>query len=245
MNSQPSSSKDADYIHWKEWGVNNFANLRAQDRRYFNAELNFFSQKRLSAAQVLEVGFGNGKFLKYSVEAGWQTSGTEINPLLIKIAQENGFNALLSSDLSELEANHFDLVVAFDVLEHIPQDQISFFLNQVCRVLKIGGSCLLRFPNGDSPFGLSNQNGDVTHVRAIGSEKIKYFASQTSLNLICCRGECEPLIEETPLKTLRRIVSFLSKKIINAFIWLVFYKRRNYCSDNLVAILKKANTQGN
>ena len=32
--------------------------------------------------------------------------------------------------------DQFDLVIAFDVLEHIPQDEIIFFLKQVKRVLK-------------------------------------------------------------------------------------------------------------
>lgn len=73
----------------------------------------------------------------------------------------------------------------------------------------------------------------------IGSEKIRYFINQTNLRLICCRGECEPLIENSFVKTLRRGISLLVKKMINAFIWIVFYKKRNYCSDNLVVILEK------
>lgn len=230
---------DAKYLEWKNWGIANFAALSTKDRRYFNDELKYFSCRQPSSACVLEIGFGNGKFLQFCVDAGWTTTGTEINPLLVQLAQEAGFNALCSSDLSELNDDEFDLVAAFDVLEHIPQDKILFFLEQIYRVLKPNGTCLLRFPNGDSPFGLANQNGDITHVSAIGSEKIQYFVSQTPLKLICCRGEHEPFIEDTFLKTIRRGVSLACKKIINAFIRLVFYKKRNYCSDNLVVILKK------
>ena len=115
----------------------------------------------------------------------------------------------------------------------------SSSLTQINRTLKHNGVCLLRFPNGDSPFGLANQNGDTTHVTEIGSEKIKFFASQVSLDLIVCRGEREPLFEKSFSKTLRRVISIAFKKIINGFIYFVFYKKRNYCSDNLVVILKK------
>lgn len=239
MVEKPSTNVNTDYIQWKEWGANNFAKLRPEDIRYFNAELKYFYHQLPDDADVLEIGFGNGKFLKYCIDIGWKITGTEINPLLVQIGNETGFHSICSSDLSELSDSQFDLVAAFDVLEHIPQDRILFFLRQINRVLKQNGFCLLRFPNGDSPFGLANQNGDVTHVSAIGSEKIRYFLSQTPLKLICCRGECEPLIEETFLKTIRRGISLLFKRVINLFIWLVFYKKRNYCSDNLIVILKK------
>lgn len=243
--SNTSGYTDTQYLLWKEWGINNFAKLNAEDRRYFDAELRYFSSQKPDFTNALEVGFGNGKFLQYCLDKGWSITGTEINPLLVEIAQENGFEAVLSENLSELSSNQFDLVAAFDVLEHLPQDQILFFLQQVNRVLKCNGVCILRFPNRDSPFGLYNQNGDVTHINAIGSEKIEYFANQTPLKLICCRGECEPLLEKTILQTLRRAISLFFKKIINIFVFLIFYKKRNYCSDNLVVIFQKEDTQIN
>lgn len=239
MTSSNSQNINNDYIDWKAWNNHNFGQLKSQDRRYFNAELRYITRNQPNTACVLEIGFGNGKFLQYSLDAGWTIVGTEINPLLVKIAQEAGFNALCSGNLSELSANQFDMVVAFDVLEHIPQDQILFFLKEIKRVLKPKGFCLLRFPNGDSPFGLSNQNGDITHVSSIGSKKIQYFASQTPLKLICCRGECEPILESNIMNTLRRGLSVVVKKIISFFIDLIFYHNRNFCSDNLVAILQK------
>jgi SAM-dependent methyltransferase len=233
-------NSNSDYMNWKEWGIRTFAQLNISDKRYFDSELKGLLIKDvIPLPRILEIGFGNGKFLQYCLDCGWDITGTEINPLLVQTAQEKGFHAILSEDLVELADEQFDLVVAFDVLEHIPQDKIIFFLTQIKRVLKQDGVCLLRFPNGDSPFGLANQNGDITHVTAIGSEKIKFFASQASLDLIACRGEREPLLEKSLSKTLRRVVSIAFKKIINGFIYLVFYKKRNYCSDNLVVILKK------
>lgn len=235
-----SNNVDIYYINWKEWSIHNFAQLSAFDTRYYDAELKgLLMESGNPPPRILEIGFGNGKFLQYCSDRRWNIAGTEINPLLVEIAQEKGFNVVLSENLLELADDQFDLVIAFDVLEHIPQNEIIFFLKQVKRVLKKDGVCLLRFPNGDSPFGLANQNGDITHVTAIGSEKIKFFASQASLDLIVCRGEREPLLEKSFSKTLRRVISVVFKKMINAFIYLVFYKKRNYCSDNLVVILKK------
>lgn len=239
----PSISKydhNAEYLNWKQWGIENFAQLNLCDKTYFDAELKDLPIERGTLTlQTLEIGFGNGKFLQYCVDRNWDVTGVEINPLLVKLAQEKGFHAVLSDNLLELIDEQFDLVVAFDVLEHIPQDKIIFFLIQIKRILKQNGVCLLRFPNGDSPFGLANQNGDITHVTTIGSEKMRFFASQASLDLLGCRGEREPLLDKSLSKTLRRAFSITFKKIINGFVYLVFYKKRNYCSDNLVITLKK------
>lgn len=240
MTPISEDSSNSNYLNWKKWGIHNFAQLNGSDSHYFDSELKGLPlESRSPPLQILEIGFGNGKFLQYCLNCGWEVTGTEINSLLVQTAQEKGFHAILSENLLELADEQFDLVAAFDVLEHIPQDQIVFFLAQIKKVLKQAGVCLLRFPNGDSPFGLANQNGDITHVTAIGSEKIKFFASQASLDLLACRGEREPFLENSLSKTIRRVVSIACKKIINGFIYLVFYKKRNYCSDNLVVILKK------
>ena len=51
------------------------------------------------------------------------------------------------------------------------------FLRDVMRVLKPGARAVLRFPNGDSPFGLVHQNADVTHVNAIGRGKVVFWGA--------------------------------------------------------------------
>jgi SAM-dependent methyltransferase len=239
MNPYSPRNINDDYIHWKDWGVDNFADLTPVDKRYFDLELKELIYPINVTPQILEIGFGNGKFLQYCINKKWNITGTEINSILVEIANKKGFHAVLSENLLELTHEQYDLAVAFDVLEHIPQDEIIFFLGQVRRVLKKGGVCLFRFPNGDSPFGLANQNGDITHVTALGYEKIKFFAGQASLDIVACRGEREPILDKSFGETLRRVNSIFFKKMINFFIDLVFYRRRNYCSENLVVILKK------
>jgi 2-polyprenyl-3-methyl-5-hydroxy-6-metoxy-1,4-benzoquinol methylase len=101
--------------------------------------------------------------------------GIEANLELVNIAEHLGYKALHSDEMYAINADQFDLIAAFDVLEHIPQSEILNFLSQVKRMLKNGGVFIARFPNGDSPFGLANQNGELTHVTAIGSEKFRYL----------------------------------------------------------------------
>ena len=62
-------------------------------------------------------------------------------------------HVICESDLSNLKGDNYDLIVAFDVLEHIPQEDLPSF-KKVQRLLKEDGSFIARFPNCDSPFGL-------------------------------------------------------------------------------------------
>ncbi len=137
---------------------------------------------------MLEIGFGNGTFLKYAQQKEWDVYGTEINNELVGIAKESGFNVRQSKTVACFKDNTFDLVLAFDVLEHIPQDNLLDFLIEVKRVLKNGGFFIARFPNGDSPFGLKIQNGDVTHITSIGSGKVYYLGTATNMKVFFLLG---------------------------------------------------------
>lgn len=60
----------------------------------------------------------------------------------------------LKDDDFPMPAEQFDCVVSIDVLEHLPQDQP--FLNELKRVLKLGGKAVITVPNGD-PRLLANK----------------------------------------------------------------------------------------
>jgi SAM-dependent methyltransferase len=60
----------------------------------------------------------------------------------------------LPEDRLPFSDNHFDCVVAIDVLEHLHEDQA--FLRELRRVLRFGGRAIVTVPNGD-PQLLANQ----------------------------------------------------------------------------------------
>lgn len=105
------------YLVGKNWGED-FGILDDYTRRYYDIELKEvtrnFDNKNI---KVLEIGFGNGGFLTYAREKNWDINGIEINDDLIAIAKEKGFNVYGSIDF--FNDGMFDLIVAFDVLEHI------------------------------------------------------------------------------------------------------------------------------
>ena len=241
-NKDIESSYGNDYLKWKNWGSNSdFGKIKKTEKAYFAAELKKTNHRFPEGSSVLEIGFGNGSFLTYSKKNKWKICGIEINENLVKTAIGCGFDVRHSDNLMAFEDDSFDLIVAFDVLEHIPQDTLPNFIKEVRRILKTNGFFIARFPNGDSPFGLSNQNGDVTHITTIGSGKIYYFAAQSDMEVIYSGGEAQPLLGTSLLHFLHRLIALPIKKILGIITNLIFFPRSNisFYSSNLTLIYKK------
>lgn len=183
-----------DYLKWKGWGQDSgFGKITKSESAYFSAEIKRTNKNFPEHCKVLEIGFGSGTFLKFARTNHWDACGVEINEELVKDAQAAGYAATHSDNLSGFADDTFDLVGDFDVLEHIPQDVIPNVIHEIKRVLKKDGVFIARFPNGDSPFGLVNQNGDITHITTIGSGKIHYFAARSNMEVYFVGGAAQPL----------------------------------------------------
>jgi 2-polyprenyl-3-methyl-5-hydroxy-6-metoxy-1,4-benzoquinol methylase len=230
----------SDYQNWKKW-QDGFGLLDDDTRYYFDAEMRRAGFNCFGPLKVLEIGFGNGLFLRYANEKGWEVHGVEANSELVENALQAGFVAIGPTELSRLEVASYDLIVAFDVLEHISANEAVSFLGDLLRLLKKGGQLIARFPNGDSPFGLVSQNGDVTHLNAIGSRKIEYYSSVLGVELVSCVGQVIPLKSARLDKTIRRASRFLVSKLVDWLVNVTFLPgmRVKYTANCLVAILRK------
>jgi len=168
------------YGELKDWSVR-FVCGEA-DAAYFAGEL---AGLRLAGSTVLEIGFGSGAFLAWARAQGAIVEGTELSPTVVDAARHAGFTAH-GPDLAALlpdRAGRFDLVVAFDVLEHVEREALPMLMGQVGALLKPGGRFLARVPNGQSPLGLLHQNGDITHVSALSVPIFRHLALMTGLTL--------------------------------------------------------------
>jgi SAM-dependent methyltransferase len=112
----------------------------------FNAALGLL--KTMSGGpRVLEIGVGQGAFLKKAKHSGFQISGIELNPEGAAAAREEGFE-IIEKDMSSLHADDrtgWDSICAFQVLEHLAQPRE--FLDQAVALLKPGGLLILSVPN--------------------------------------------------------------------------------------------------
>jgi len=230
------------YLEWKHWNPENFGTLTAREEADFSALLRKANVQMPENTRVLEIGFGNGTFLEFGRRRRWRMHGTEVNPGLLECAVENGFHVTQAETLESFPSQAFQMVAAFDVMEHIPLEALPGFLTEVRRVLKPDGYFLARFPNGDSPFGRHIQNGDVTHKTAIGSIRARFLAAQACMEVVFLDCEVQAIFAGRT-HTPHRLFAVPVKKLMNAFFNLVFSPRDPlpFCSPNLQLVLRKPN----
>lgn len=123
-------------------GRKEFGNLDANIR--FLNEAHKINKK----TKILEIGSGHGSMLNYLYEQGYDVKGIEINKSRIEGSKELYGNLpleLVTSEILPFPDGSFDVVISFDVFEHIPDSDKH--LQEVSRVLKTGGFYLLQTPN--------------------------------------------------------------------------------------------------
>jgi 2-polyprenyl-3-methyl-5-hydroxy-6-metoxy-1,4-benzoquinol methylase len=176
-----------DYVAWKAWKPEDFGRFSKAEARYFDWHLRraVGGTPPPSAAglKVLEIGFGNGSFMGWAKARGHRVVGVDISTELVARAAAAGFEAHQSLD-GPAPDQRFDLVVALDVMEHIPSDHSAAWLRGLRDRLAPQGRVLLRFPNAESPFGQWYQNGDITHIQALGHSRLRQLAALAELRIL-------------------------------------------------------------
>jgi 2-polyprenyl-3-methyl-5-hydroxy-6-metoxy-1,4-benzoquinol methylase len=119
----------------------------------------------------IELGCGYGAILHFARRAGYRgLRGVDASPQQVELAQRLGIEGVSQGDLwttlERLESGSQDLVIAFDVIEHLAKPELVAFVDAVHRVLRPGGRWIINTPNGESPLFGRVRYGDLTHELA-------------------------------------------------------------------------------
>lgn len=224
------------YLDWKDWDETAFANYSKLEKVYFDNITKLVSLS--DGANILEIGFGNGSFLGYAHIEGYSCDGIESNNKLIDNAKKNNFSAYNTIDQIDNQKK-YDLIVLFDVIEHIEADKVEIFINKLKDKLAIDGSIFLRFPNGSSPLGLGNQHGDPTHCNIVTLSKLNYWCNNLGLEMIKYRGDIRPFIFRHKInKAPSRIIKFILFNLTEKFIRLISNQSKGILASNLEVVIK-------
>ncbi|MDW3217522.1 MAG: class I SAM-dependent methyltransferase [Acidimicrobiales bacterium] len=171
-----------------------------------------------AGSTVLDVGAGNGYFVKLAAEEyGLAATGIEISEASAAFARDHLGVDLLVEDLAEHDET-YDVVTAFSVLEHV-EDPAAMLASLIARV-RPGGLLVLATPN---PACIQRRvKGEKRWSMICPPHHLNIF-SRTGLERMVSAAGLEPLSWEaisTSVKSVRRIDTdgqLLRKAIFHTF----------------------------
>lgn len=163
-----SGSFDEDYFARAYGGTGGSYAARTTPNKWRSMAA-FIKARAPLAKNALDVGCAEGSFLVHAIHAfpGVQWSGTDVSSYALERARAQ----LPGVDLKEapatalpFEAGSFDLVTAFDVLEHVPA--LAAGVSELHRVLRPGAQLIVSVPVYDGPLGwlVRLLDKDPTHL---------------------------------------------------------------------------------
>ncbi len=147
------------------------AGVLAAQRSYTYNYLALLPESR--DAVIVDLGCSEGISLEWLLMNGYRNVvGVDSDSVAIKHAEKRLGGKLNEgriifgdaySYLEKCEDASIDMVVMFNVIEHIPKDVIPKMVYQIHRVLKKGGGFLAQTGNWENPFNIGLFTRDFTH----------------------------------------------------------------------------------
>jgi 2-polyprenyl-3-methyl-5-hydroxy-6-metoxy-1,4-benzoquinol methylase len=127
---------------------------------------------------VLDIGCGWGFTLSALQEMGYHdVRGIDLDDGQVQRCNAHGLRAERVSDSHSYLASHieaFDVVVMFDLLEHVAQDRQISLLQAVYESLRPGGRAILTVPNASHPLAMRWRYIDHTHVCSFTEHSLRF-----------------------------------------------------------------------
>jgi SAM-dependent methyltransferase len=230
------------YVAWKAWQAGDFGRCDPDTDAYYRQELQASGVSSVRGLIVGELGYGNGSFAGWVRAEGGRWAGREAIPELQQRAADAGFETI-APDVEFSRGygqGRFDLIVAFDVIEHLEIAAIRSFLRETREALRPGGLVLLRVPSGDSPFSQAIYRGDLSHRTALGSSAVRQLADELELDVKQIRSPVLPVTGFGLLRGLRRAAVAVVRSVVFRFIRTVLMGNSGaVVSPNMVVVFSR------
>jgi SAM-dependent methyltransferase len=135
--------------------------------------------RRLSRPGLaLDIGSAGGGNARVMQARGWDVAAADYSAAAVEVARRRGLSAF-RADARELpvRSGSCDLIVAFDVLEHIDEDYLV--TAEMARVLRPGGTALIAVPCDMSLWSAHDEA--VGHVRRYDQASLRQVVEKAGL----------------------------------------------------------------
>jgi 2-polyprenyl-3-methyl-5-hydroxy-6-metoxy-1,4-benzoquinol methylase len=163
---------------------------RQSEKLYFQELFHRYGLRSDRTSNALDVGCGLGAFMEVAREWGWNAAGIERSEYAARYCREQLHFQVYEGTIAEadLPEQHFDVVTAFDVLEHV--EGLAASLASVKKTLKPQGRLIVLVPNYE---GLVFQLGRILHkIKKIPlpntPEHLTYFTMTSLRRLLQTNG---------------------------------------------------------
>lgn len=180
-----------------------------------------------SGLKILDVGCGVGSISLYLANQGARVTGIDISPRAIAIAnqakKDTGVrNVAFRQSSLRAEPRTYDLIVCFEVIEHIKND--GAFVTQLCANLKSNGLLVLSTPSKNNLLyrlgWYSRFDTEVGHLRRYTPADIAGLLNSHGFTVRTIRSVEGPLRNLLFTTKLGFIIKAIRGPLIPVFHWL-------------------------
>src|SRR5579862_9203410 len=186
------------------------------------------------AGNLLDVGCGNGDFLRRMHSLGWRASGVEPDPAAVACARSRGLQVLNGTIRDVPDTSHYDVITLSHVIEHVA-DPVELLRQCGKRLRQNTGRIVLTTPNfqslGSRWFGRHWRGLEVPrHLNIFSAGSLRTCISKAGLRVdfistemrmarmihntsaYARRGE-RSVTEQTPFDTRTKIAGYLFRTL--------------------------------
>ena len=151
--------------HYKNWHADTEEHIKKMNLLYSRIIHEYFPKEKSST--ILDIGCGMGFLMLSLKQNGYNfVRGIDTDNKQVESCKQKGLDAFHVFDTLEFLAgkhDQYDVITAFDVLEHIPAAGQIDFVKAVFAAIKPGGCFILTVPNANSVLASRNRYLDYTH----------------------------------------------------------------------------------
>jgi SAM-dependent methyltransferase len=175
-NGVAAGTSPADLNSFKYLGFENeFRGAPEQIRRRLEAYLPLFAGR----SDIVDVGCGRGEFLDLLRSAGVTGRGIDTNDAMVEETRARGLAADKADALGYVRSLPDDSIggiFAAQVIEHLPPDYLTAFVEEAARKIRPGGIIVLETINPACWVAFfESYIRDLTHVRPLHPETMQYL----------------------------------------------------------------------
>ena len=140
------------------------------------------------SARVLDLGCGSGDLLSYLNRYGFRlVEGVDVSEEQVELARSRGLDASVADAMQTLRnrVGDYDLITAFDVLEHFSKGELLRLMEAVRSALRPNGVFIAQTPNGEGLLPGHVIHSDLTHLTILTPESLEHLLRRSGF------GRCE------------------------------------------------------